>query len=260
MSYICPMCNGKIVICEDYYICMDCAYRLDNLDNLKLFPNEDKNFKPLLVNYLGNNDVLNMIKATRVSHDSLDKMDSYVDEYLEFHLGKKDEKLLNYIIKHDHTSILEHFVFQYEIEMPRYLLQEFARHRIGVSMTVKSTRYTLKEIFKTDDLSQFLFRDENEIVNNISLFTLEKIKSEFEDKFQNKLMNIDTIKKPIPETYMTHLFVTVNARALRHMFKLRSHKSAHPDFRKLMKLIYSVTPKVYRDIILYDLDLWRHHE
>lgn len=50
---------------------------------------------------------------------------------------------------HQHHSVLEHVSITFEIKgMSRGVLQEFARHRIGVSPTVRSTRYTMSDILK----------------------------------------------------------------------------------------------------------------
>jgi len=283
-KYKCPICNRELKFnfiqryhneySDIYFICDNCKWQSNIIEsetnlgiakenlirehNLDIFIKYvAETFKPLKVELRYHNNLLGVIEATRTSHDSLDKMDSYIDEYSEFHLGEKDKKLLKYVIDRGETSVLEHFIIQFVIEIPRFLLQEFARHRIGVSLTVKSTRYTLKELFQTRAiaLSQFLYRDENDMTNEISLRTLENIVVKFRQDFFDKKVTIDTIKKSIPETYMTRMFVTFNGRALRHMFILRAHKSAHPDFRKLMKLIYDAMPKTYRDILLYGLDL-----
>ena len=45
-----------------------------------------------------------------------------------------------------HASTIEHLVYSFDIDgISRAVLQELARHRIA-SYTVKSTRYTLKEL------------------------------------------------------------------------------------------------------------------
>lgn len=48
---------------------------------------------------------------------------------------------------HHHGSIIEHVSCTYELQdVGRGVLQELARHRIGVSLSVQSTRYTLNNI------------------------------------------------------------------------------------------------------------------
>ena len=55
-----------------------------------------------------------------------------------------------------HSSTIEHLVYSFDIDgISRAVLQELARHRIA-SYTVKSTRYTLKEL-----------RDEKEFILDV---------------------------------------------------------------------------------------------
>lgn len=66
------------------------------------------------------------------------------DDYI---MGEKDCDLVDEVgNKRKHASTLEHVSFNFYIEgVSRALLQELARHRIA-SLSVKSTRYTLKEL------------------------------------------------------------------------------------------------------------------
>src|SRR5574344_2133501 len=53
-----------------------------------------------------------------------------------------------------HNSTVEHISYSIDIDgISRACLQELARHRIA-SYTVKSTRYTLKELLKESNLSK----------------------------------------------------------------------------------------------------------
>mgnify|MGYP006430298413 FL=1 len=61
--------------------------------------------------------------------------------------GEKDKELINRVgNKFKHASTLEHLSYTFYLSgISRALLQELARHRIA-SPSVKSTRYTLKEL------------------------------------------------------------------------------------------------------------------
>lgn len=91
-------------------------------------------------------------KAIRKCWASEDKSDSYVDEtYYTLApptiCGEKDKALIERVgNKNKHSSTLEHLVYTFDIDgIPRYVLQELARHRVA-SYSVKSSRYTMKEI------------------------------------------------------------------------------------------------------------------
>lgn len=61
--------------------------------------------------------------------------------------GEKDKELIYRVgNKFKHASTLEHLYYTFYIQgISRATLQELARHRIA-SLSVKSTRYTLKEL------------------------------------------------------------------------------------------------------------------
>lgn len=82
-----------------------------------------------------------LVKAIRTCWDSFDNKGD--------NLGQKDLNLIDRVCnKNKHESTMEHIVFSFNIEgISRLTLQELARHRIA-SLSVKSTRYTLKELKK----------------------------------------------------------------------------------------------------------------
>ena len=65
--------------------------------------------------------------------------------------GKLDESLIYRVGNiNKHKSVLEHLFYSFDIKgISRACLQELARHRMA-SLSVKSTRYTLKELNKED--------------------------------------------------------------------------------------------------------------
>ena len=74
--------------------------------------------------------------AIRTCWDSHSKSNKRADESLIFRVGNINK----------HKSVLEHLVYSFDIQnISRACLQELARHRIA-SLSVKSTRYTLKEL------------------------------------------------------------------------------------------------------------------
>lgn len=67
-------------------------------------------------------------------------------------VGEKDRELIHRVgNKYKHNSTLEHLNYTFYISgVSRALLQELARHRMA-SMSVKSTRYTIKELRDEED-------------------------------------------------------------------------------------------------------------
>ena len=188
-------------------------------------------------------DISIIIEATRTCYDSMSKSDN---------LGEKDLALLEKIIDSKHESVLEHMVFTFKItDISRACLQELARHRIA-SYSVKSTRYTLKELRDTPDneLEKFLIEDIESIVKSSAIDSLKKIKM----MLNMSNPDMDKIKYALPECYKTELVWTINLRSLRNFLKLRLSLKAHQEIRKLATIIYScLVANLPNDILFQDV-------
>ena len=195
------------------------------------------------VKLLNKPDISIIIEATRTCYDSMSKSDN---------LGDKDLALLKKIIDSKHESVLEHMVFTFKItDISRACLQELARHRIA-SYSVKSTRYTLKELRDTPDneLEKFLIEDIESIVKSSAIDSLKKIKM----MLNMSNPDMDKIKYALPECYKTELVWTINLRSLRNFLKLRLSLKAHQEIRKLATIIYScLVANLPNDILFQDV-------
>lgn len=164
-------------------------------------------------------------------------------------LGKKDLKLLKSIIKNGHTSTIEHIVFTFDIQgISRAALQELARHRIA-SLSVESTRYTLKKLKNIDTreirYEDYLVETGNPLVDRYSSFALDRTISCLKDNIKN-----DLTKYTLPESYKTSLIWTINARSLRNFLELRSSSKALWELRALSIEIIDSLPEEY--LILFE--------
>lgn len=201
------------------------------------------------VTLLHNSPLEVVVKAIRKCYASEGKSDSSREYYFntpeETHellwtLGSKDKALIKRIIESDHTSTLEHLSFSFDIDgLSRAALQELARHR-HASLSVKSTRYTLKEIENTDDawLEDYLVPSGDKVVDEANYWQLVGLAKRMEDA----PYEIDKVKYMLPESFKTSLIWTVNARSLRNFFKLRSSKRALWEMRELAVELYKLIP------------------
>lgn len=194
--------------------------------------------------------------------------------------GEKDRELIERVgNKNKHSSTLEHISFTFEIKgISRACLQELARHRMA-SLSVKSTRYTLKELKVENNISNLFnhtaYRHNGENIETIRKY-LVLLGDNIQDAFPNidsdeeftkcerisydcdnasisaliRLRNLlqlgysnDVIKSALPESYKTNLVWTINARSLQNFLGLRTSKSAHWEIRKLAYSIFKALPK-----------------
>lgn len=194
------------------------------------------------------------------SHDKSDTVTHYdaVTEDYYTECGPKDAELLDRVgNKFKHKSILEHLVYTFEIKgVSRALLQELSRHRIA-SLSVKSTRYTLKELkdncyftnsnpaegttYRWDEIEKYIVLTGNQRVDEASANALIDLKQLLEDGISN-----DLAKYCLPEAYKTELQWTINARSLQNFLSLRSDKSALWEIQKLANAIYMALPEDHK--------------
>ena len=199
--------------------------------------------------------------AIRTCWQSFDKSDDG---------GEKDKELINRVgNKFKHASTLEHLNYTFYIQgISRALLQELSRHRMA-SLSVKSTRYTLKELKKEETFTKGIsmvelkekyknpdevYKDKHMVraqkylvwtgvlsVDFASLVALENLRLILLDGIEN-----DKAKFCLPESYKTELTWTINARSLQNFLTLRSSRSALWEIQNLANAIYNSLPKDHK--------------
>ena len=195
------------------------------------------------VNLLNFTDLKICSHAIRTCWQSFDRGDNG---------GEKDIELIDRVgNKFKHASTLEHLNYTFYISgISRACLQELARHRMA-SLSVKSTRYTLKELrneteFKLGDFaraSKYIVLTTNEAVDNASIKALENLREILQGQ-----ISLDIAKYCLIECYKTELTWTINARSLQNFIALRTSKSALWEIRNLAHEIYSVLPNEHKFI------------
>jgi thymidylate synthase (FAD) len=160
--------------------------------------------------------------------------------------GEKDKQLIERVgNKYKHSSTLEHLVYTFYIQgISRALLQELARHRMA-SLSVKSTRYTLKELKDTEPFdendfkgaSKYIVLTGNKLVDKMSIKALNNLQYVLKEGISN-----DIAKFCLPECYKTELTWSINARSLQNFLTLRSSKSALWEIRDLAFKVFENLP------------------
>ena len=175
--------------------------------------------------------------------DACDKVEC--GKHTNFYMGSKDKELIHRVgNKNKHASTLEHINYSFDIDgISRACLQELARHR-HASMSVKSTRYTLKELkeaeYTTQAVMDFLVKVD-EATDEYNFYALCKIREELKLGKSN-----DKVKYSLPEAYKTSLVWTINMRSLQNFLALRTNKAALWEIRDLANLIYNTLPEEHK--------------
>lgn len=175
--------------------------------------------------------------------------------------GTADKALIDRIgNKYKHASTLEHLNYSFDIDgISRACLQELARHR-HASLSVKSSRYTLKElkneapfisfryhgedkvtIYHTSRADKYVVLTDKDYVNDMIIENLDNLRTALDEGFSN-----DVAKYSLPEAYKTSLVWTVNARSLQNFLSLRSDKAALWEIRQLAHNIFDDIPEEHK--------------
>lgn len=172
------------------------------------------------------------------------------DSHSKSDKGKLDESLIYRVGNiNKHKSVLEHLFYNFDIKgISRACLQELSRHRMA-SLSVKSTRYTLKELNKEESFlplckdnykraQKFIVLQGHELIDFNAIHSLENLRLAVKDGIAN-----DIAKYIIPECYKTELVWSINARSLQNFLELRTAKVALKEIRELAYSVYKALPQ-----------------
>lgn len=188
--------------------------------------------------------------------------------YMSFGKGRKTNKdYLERIISSHHGSVLEHAVWNFLITgISRTLTHELIRHRAGWAYSQLSQRYVDESDAKF--VMPPLYRD-NEML-------AEKWKGAIEDAHKSYVNLVNATENYVAELYPelnatdrrkivrqsarsvlpnaceTKIFVSANARALRHFFEMRGSLHADTEIRELavamFRLVKEEAPNIFADL------------
>ena len=183
-----------------------------------------------------------VVNALNMSHDSHDKMDKYLEP--TDNITDKDRIRIERVInKLKHKSVAEMAVYWFDIDgISRACLQELARHRTA-RLTVKSSRYTLKELKDAPEnsMNNFLVSCGDKIADGYNFQQLQLLRSGLKEGVSN-----DKMKYMLPEAFKTRLQWQIDGRNLQNFLELRTSKDALWEIQNLARAIYDALPSEHR--------------
>ncbi len=169
----------------------------------------------------------------------------------EDHMLRRMNRVVN---KNHHESVSEHYHMTWQIDnIPRFVLQELSRHRIGISLSVKSSRYTLQELKNQPafegrnwkNAKNFIYLTGDAAVDNRSIAALNALQ-----ELVKRGMKNDLIKACMPESYLTSLVLTANIRSFKHFYQLRTSPAALKEIGELARGLYEAMPDDVKFLIV----------
>jgi thymidylate synthase (FAD) len=175
---------------------------------------------------------------------------------MSFGKGRKTNQVyLGHILEVGHGSVLEHAVWNLLIVgVSRSLTHELVRHRAGFGYSQLSQRYVDEstadyiepDCIADDPELHRIWLDAIEQTHKTYCVLVERLGQKFADEpdatLRRKLAR-QAARSVLPNATETKIFVTANARALRHFIELRANEHADVEIRKLAVAVLRVMQK-----------------
>jgi len=162
-------------------------------------------------------------------------------------MDERDEKLIKYLIKHQHTSTLEHNVVTFRFCVPLFVRSQHHRHRTW-SYNEISRRYTDVNLqfyepkeFRTQHKSNRQASNEADLINPIMAFDKTTASQEVQSHHMksldlfNRLIEEGVCREQargvLPQNLYTEYYGTTNLNNLIKFIKLRTHDGAQQEIR-----------------------------
>lgn len=161
----------------------------------------------------------------------------------------KDEKLINYLVKHKHTSVFRHPQIQFRIVCPIYVERQLFKHQVGMSANSISGRYvdfsdtyTLVKEWRTQSTDSkqgsaepldFYGQEECNIIEHNIVEACKKAYKDLIDLGVSK----EQARTILPLNLNTQFIWTGSLLSFIHMFKLRLKSDAQQETREVAELM-----------------------
>jgi thymidylate synthase (FAD) len=176
---------------------------------------------------------------------------------------------LGHILEVGHGSVLEHAAWNLVFTgVSRSLTHELIRHRAGWSYSQLSQRYVDEsvaeyvepDVIASDPVLHRIWIDAVSQSHAAYLALAERLAERLQgepDKTLRRKLARQAARSVLPNATETKIFVTANARALRHFIELRGSRHAEVEIRKLaiklLQLLQKEAPNIFGDYELVPL-------
>lgn len=180
-------------------------------------------------------------------------------------LDDKDEKLIDYLIRHKHTSVLEHCVVTFRFKVPLFIRSQHHRHRTW-SYNEISRRYTEENLQFYEPKEFRTQHKSNRQASNTELINPwveepdqwiqgrrvdDLVKDHHEDcvNVYNKMMELGVCREQargvLPQNLYTEYYGTVNLGNLLKFIDLRTHEGAQWEIQVVAQACLDIASELY---------------
>ena len=180
-------------------------------------------------------------------------------------LDERDKKLINYLIKHRHTSTLEHCGITFKFVVPLYVANQHMRHRTW-SYNAISRRYTDVNIqfyepkqFRTQHKSNRQASNAEELINPQIEWDKTTACQAISHHHQKSLALFNTLieagvcreqaRGVLPQNMYTEYYGSVNLSNLLKFIDLRTHMGAQWEIQKVAEACLEIATELFPETV-----------
>ena len=190
--------------------------------------------------------------------------------YLSYGKGRKDNRqYLGNLIESKHGSVLEHAVWNFIIAgVSRSFTHELVRHRAGFGYSQLSQRYVDEstanfiepDVIAEDEALHARWLRAIKAAHEAYVELVEGLAAKYKDvpdRTQRRKLARQAARSVLPNATETMIFVTANARALRHFIEMRASEWADVEIRKvalaILRIVQKEAPSMFGDYQVVEL-------
>lgn len=186
---------------------------------------------------------LEVVNAARVSFHNESEW-AFTEDFTPI-LEARDQGLIKFLLKHRHGSPFEQgFMSQWHVRMPFFVMREWARHRIGVSINEESGRYVelRPDYYIPSNVRTQVGKPGSYTFEKVDQETALWMAAEVEEhsalayrRYREALdrgIAKEQARMFLPLNFYTEVRWTANARSLMHFLSLRNDVEAQFEIRQ----------------------------
>ena len=179
-------------------------------------------------------------------------------------LDNRDKKLINYLIKHRHTSTLEHNLVTFRFCVPLYIRSQHHRHRTW-SYNEISRRYTDVDLrfyepkaFRTQHKSNRQASNAEDLINPVlscgsDCEEMVMLHHQMSLDLYNRMIEAGVCREQargvLPQNLYTEYYGTVNLSNLLKFIDLRTHEGAQWEIQKVAEACLDIATDLFPETV-----------
>ena len=162
------------------------------------------------------------------------------------------EKLVRLAKRSKHYAVFEHITYWFNVEqVSRALTHELVRHRLASYAQLSGRKVNIENGYVVPPLD---YVSDIKKRARLTEFFESKFKSQFADYkwLTENGVRIEDARYLLPNGQWTSIMITINARSLMHIIRMRDSREAHWEIRELARcmrnLVKSTAPILFESI------------